>query len=132
MIKWQESYSVGVYLLDEQHKELFGFCNDLEEILRDGDCSKEFLQYGLKFLEKYVKMHFGQEENCMHQYECPMAKNNKLAHQKFIQAYKTYEKRIAQGDDYYKILRQLHRFLEKWLVEHICKIDTHLKPCVYQ
>ena len=131
MIKWQESYSVGVYLLDEQHKELFGFCNDLEEILRDGDVSKEFLEDGLKFLEKYVKAHFGQEETCMHQYACPVYKKNKLAHQQFIKAYVNFEKKIHEEADGMRTLRQLHTFLEKWLLEHICKIDTHLKSCVY-
>ena len=132
MIKWQESYSVGVYLLDQQHKELFSYCNDLEDVLRNGDVSKDFLLQGLKFLEKYVANHFGQEETCMHQYECPMAKKNKIAHQKFIQAYKNFEKKISEQEDGYRVLRQLHTFLESWLVEHICNIDTHLKSCVYE
>ena len=132
MIKWQESYSVGVYLLDQQHKELFGFCNDLEDILRDGDVPKGFLEDGLKFLEKYVQAHFGQEETCMHQYACPIAWKNKVAHQKFIQAYRTFSKKIQKDADSYRTLRQLHIFLEKWLVDHICHIDTHLKACVYR
>jgi hemerythrin len=131
MIKWQADYSVGIYMLDEQHKELFSFCNDIEEILRDGGYSKEFLGQGIKFLEKYVVKHFGQEETCMHQYACPVAKKNKTAHQKFIQAYKTFEKQINDGNDPYRTLKRFHRFLETWLVEHICKIDTQLKPCTY-
>ena len=132
MIKWQESFSTGVYLLDEQHRDLFGYCNDLEDILREGDVSKEFLEQGLKFLEKYVIHHFGQEETCMHQYVCPMAKKNKLAHHRFIQAYKTFEKEISQNADSYRTLRKLHTFLENWLLEHIGNMDTHLKACVYQ
>jgi len=132
MIKWQDAYSTGVYLLDEQHKELFGYCNDLEDILREGDVSREFLEQGLKFLEKYVVNHFGQEENCMHQYECPIAKKNKNAHQKFIQSYKKMEKEIAEGADPYRTLRKIHTFLEGWLKMHICNLDTHLKTCVYQ
>ena len=132
MIKWQESYSVGVYVLDEQHRELFNYCNDLEKILKDREVPKDTVEQGLKFLEKYVTSHFGQEEKCMHQYACPMGKKNKLAHQKFIEAYKTFEKKFSQEKDHYQILRQLHDFLETWLVEHICKIDTRLKTCVYE
>jgi len=131
MIKWNEKFATGVYILDEQHKELFRYSNDLEGILKEGDVSSEMIQAGLKFLEKYVLNHFGQEENCMHQYHCPIAGKNKVAHQKFIKAYRLFEKRISQGEDAYRTLRHLHTFLEKWLVEHICKIDTHLKPCVY-
>ena len=132
MIKWQESYSVGVYVLDEQHRELFNYCNDLEKILRERDVPQDMLEEGLKFLEKYVANHFGHEEKCMHQYACPVGKKNKIAHQKFIQAYKMFEKRIIQGGDSYYILKQLHIFLETWLVEHICKIDTQLKTCIYE
>ena len=131
MIKWQETYSTGVYLLDEQHKELFGYCNDLEGILQEGDVSPDMIKGGLKFLERYVTMHFGQEEACMHQNVCPISGKNKIAHQKFIQAYKLFEKRLSQGEDSYRILRRVHVFLEKWLVDHICRIDTKLKPCVH-
>ena len=132
MIKWQESYSTGITKLDNQHKNLFQYCNDLELGIKAGDISKSVLELALRFLERYALGHFGQEETCMHQYTCPMSKKNKIAHQKFIQAYKTFEKKIAQGTDSYRTLRHLHTFLEKWLVEHICKIDTHLKACVYQ
>ena len=132
MIKWQEAYSTGIKQLDQQHQELFVYSNDLEGILQDEDVSKEKLEMGLEYLEQYAAKHFGQEENCMHQYACPIAGNNKQAHQKFIEAYKSFEIRINREEDIFSILRELHVFLEQWLVEHICKIDVRLKPCVHE
>ena len=77
MIKWQEAYCVGVAELDEQHKDLFQYCNDLNGILQDRDVSKQMLASGLEFLGKYVTGHFSLEEICMHQYACPIEKNER-------------------------------------------------------
>ena len=132
MIKWQEAYSVGVDELDAQHKDLFTFSNDLDGILQDRDVSKEMLGGALAFMGKYVSNHFGKEEACMNRFACPIAANNKLAHDQFIQAYRVFEKQIGQQEDGYGLLKELHAFLERWLVDHICTIDTQLKPCVHQ
>jgi hemerythrin len=131
MIKWQESYSTGIKKLDDQHKSLFDFCNDLEGIIQDGGVSKDILTASLRFLEQYVKVHFGQEETCMFKYACPVADKNKKAHEKFIQAYKDFQSQINEKGDTDGILEKLHHFLEAWLVDHICKIDTQLKSCVH-
>ena len=130
MIKWKESYSTGVAKLDEQHKSLFKYCNDLEDVLNVQGASKQSLERALNFLEKYAKGHFGQEETCMHKCACPAAEKNKLAHQKFIETYKIFQKKISEDGDYQSTLKELHRFLENWLTDHICKIDTQLKKYV--
>jgi hemerythrin len=131
MIKWQESYSTGIEKLDEQHKNLFQYCNDLELGIESGDISKSVLELALRFLERYALGHFGQEETCMHKYACPMAKTNHRAHQEFIEKYTFYQTKIKESDDFEVMLKELHRFLESWLKSHICAIDTKLKECVH-
>jgi len=130
MIEWRESYSTGFFNLDEQHKHLFEYCNDLEKGLNRGSASGQMMERALMFLGNYVKYHFGQEETCMHKHECPISNKNKLAHEKFIQAFKTFQRTISEDGDNEGILRGLHHFLESWLVEHICKIDVQIKQCV--
>jgi len=130
MIEWRETYSVGIEKLDEQHRNLFQYSNDLESGIKNGAVSKQTLEGALKFLGSYVKGHFSQEEACMFKYACPMAKQNSMAHQKFIEAYKNFQDIIIKDDDHEGTLKQLHHFLETWLVDHICKIDVQLKPCV--
>jgi hemerythrin len=132
MIKWEESYSTGVEKLDNQHKSLFQFCNDIEGIINDGGISKEFMVSALKYLDQYVKVHFGQEETCMHKHACPIAGTNKIAHEKFIEAFHKFQSRLNEKGDTDGCLEELHHFLETWLVEHICKIDTKLKACVHK
>jgi hemerythrin len=131
MIEWQDSYSTGIVRLDEQHKTLFLFCNDLEENLKNKTVTKDLLDIELRFLERYAIGHFGQEETCMHKYACPIAKTNKQAHEEFIKKYKDFQKRIISDDAAEEILKELHHFLENWLKNHICKIDSQLKSCVH-
>ena len=83
------------------------------------------------FLEQYVKAHFNQEEACMHKYLCPIATKNKDAHQKFILTFKAAQEKIKNEKTSNKALKELHCFLEKWIREHLCKIDVQLKPCVH-
>ena len=131
MIKWLESYSTGIDKLDEQHKNLFQYSNDLEDGIKSGDISKNTLELALTFLERYAIGHFGQEETCMYKYACPIAQTNVLAHQEFIETYKLYQMKVSKVDDYGNIHRELHHFLETWLRAHICTIDTKLKQCVH-
>ena len=132
MITWEEKYATGVAELDKQHKNLFKYTNDLEEYLQNNFGSKETTDQMMHFLDQCIKVHFSHEETCMFKHECPVASKNKDAHQKFIKKFRATEEKIkteeSSSDD---SLRELHHFLETWLVEHICKIDTQLKPCVH-
>ena len=130
MIQWDESYSTGVPKLDKQHQSLFQYANDLEAGVKRGDISKNTLELALKFLERYARSHFGQEEDCMNRYACPVAGANREAHQDFIRTYTVYQARLAQGQEPHSILTELHAFIENWLHDHICKIDTQMKGCV--
>jgi len=130
MIKWEDSYSTGVAELDKQHRNLFQYCNDLGDGIHSGDISQNVLVQALTFLEKYIEDHFGREETCMHKFACPIAEKNKFAHQKFIESYKNFQRMISENSDSGVILRELHFFLENWLIEHIGGIDVKLKPCV--
>ena len=131
MIIWEEKYATGVAELDKQHQQLFQYTNNLEEIIRDNALSKQTIERLLHFLEQYVKVHFNHEETCMFKHQCPIANKNKEAHQKFIEHYIKTEERVKTEGATDAILIDLHHFLETWLVEHICKIDTQLKPCVH-
>jgi len=134
MIKWKEEYSTGVAKLDQQHRSLFEYCNELEGTIKDGPIAVSTVELALRFLERYVKGHFGQEEACMHQHACPIADKNKFAHQQFIQMYESLQQKFINNKtneaNAKETLQVLHQFLEKWLIDHICQIETKLKPCV--
>ncbi len=131
MITWEPKYSTGIAELDKQHKNLFQYSNDLEECVKNNSFSKVTTDKMLRFLDQYIKVHFSHEESCMFKYHCPVATKNQDAHRKFIEQFKVTQAKIKDEDSYESALKELHHFLETWLADHICKIDTQLKPCVH-
>ena len=130
MIAWQDSYSTGVEELDKQHKRLFQYTNDLGKMIEDNAVSKNVLEAALLFLGKYAQVHFGREEICMFKHQCPVAASNKQTHEQFLQKFKAIETIVKADGGNESTVIELHRFLENWLIDHICTIDVQLKPCV--
>jgi len=46
----------------------------------------------LDFLQFYAKWHFGQEEDCMNKYKCPIADQNKKAHAGFLKKFDRFKR----------------------------------------
>ena len=130
MIEWKDAYSIGIPMLDEQHQKLFQFSNDLESIIQDGEVSENLMWESIQYLENYANMHFGKEEMCMFKYQCPIAEKNQEAHTRFIAFYNFLSERMKKEGITHRMAREFHWFIEQWLIEHICKIDVHLKDCV--
>ena len=61
---WHPSLSVGIELIDEQHKEWFKRAEDLFEAGKKGQ-AKEYIGELLGFLDQYTKKHFADEERYM-------------------------------------------------------------------
>jgi hemerythrin len=123
---WKDDYSTGVSDLDEQHKVLINNLNKFYEIVKRGEgaavVSKMF-----DFLETYAQKHFAFEEKWMAKVQCPVAEQNKLAHQRFIQAFLNLRQRFeAEGADE-DLLTTIHNTLETWLLNHISTIDVQLR-----
>jgi hemerythrin len=77
-----------------------------------------------------VQEHFGWEEACMHQHRCPVAEVNKRAHSRFIETFQAIRARFDQEGPSVDLLLQIKQELGDWLVNHIRRIDTGLRPCV--
>lgn len=66
----------------------------------------------------------------MEKYACPVAEGNKKAHDRFVEVLAGFQKRYAtvgfdRGD-----ARGLVDTIDKWLADHICRIDVRLKEYV--
>lgn len=129
MITWDETFATGEKTIDAQHKTLFKFINDLNDSIKEGKPA-ENLKDRIAFLMNYAKTHFGYEENCMHQYRCPVAQKNKDAHKDFVEYINNFEKKLDKDGYTPESVADLHFFIEFWLVQHIRGIDTKLRPCV--
>ena len=125
-LAWKEEYSSGEEQVDKQHKVLFGYLEKLEKNMESGVTERQ-LNSLLGNLGLYTRSHFCYEEICMRKLQCPVSEKNKEQHAKLLDAYVHYLHRFEVEGISDDLVQKLHDFLQSWLVNHILKIDTHLK-----
>jgi len=128
-LEWKDEYNTGEDQVDKQHKILFGYLADLEDHMESG-IDARYIGNLLDNVGLFTRSHFCYEEICMRRLKCPVAAKNKEQHGKLLDAYTHYRQRFeleGLSDD---LVQGLHDFLQSWLVNHILKIDTHMKACI--
>ena len=128
-MKWSIQYATGIPHLDEQHKWLFKLAENYRRLLETEGSVRLYSQW-LQVLETYARAHFGNEEGCMHRYQCPAAGANSEAHSEFLHALGSFKRRHAEVGCTDADAWQLVEFLEGWLASHIGTIDVQLRHCV--
>ncbi|MGC8778201.1 MAG: bacteriohemerythrin [Candidatus Caldatribacteriaceae bacterium] len=121
---WSNTFSIGVAVIDEQHKELFTRTNRLLEACQEGR-GKEAIRETLAFLEEYVKTHFTNEEKLMTQYSYPGFAAHKKLHQGFTEAFLKL-KEEAEKSVGVALVTQVNKTVVDWWVNHILKVDKEL------
>ena len=119
-VVWDKTVEVGEATIDNQHRLLYDAINRLGEAISKRD------EVGLidtaTFLERYVQEHFRYEEGCFERWECPLAAQNKDAHEKFVKAFLLIKERMNSGELWNAAL-DLHKLCADWLPNHIRRID---------
>ena len=80
---WNDSYSVGVAKLDQQHHNLLQIINKLTEMQTNGRFPKSFFK-SLNALVCYAEIHFSTEETYMHIRGYPQLGIQQQEHQDFV------------------------------------------------
>ena len=125
VVQWQNSYSVGVRPIDEQHMELINITNKLFSNYMSGQnkINAAFLNTIHEAVE-YTRYHFGTEEKVMERINYPHYANHKREHTNFIREV------LVKVDDFKtgKILAPLEfvYFLRDWVLHHIAVSDKRL------
>ena len=124
-IEWDDSLSVGVNLIDEQHKMLIQRLNDLARAIEMTQGEGGIVQT-LDFLIEYTDFHFSAEEKYMAEHDYPGLDYQKKQHEEF----KTSLKNLVDDYEYEGVTRALttsvNVFLLNWLVNHIKGVDHKL------
>jgi hemerythrin len=124
-MEWTQDLSVGVDLIDEQHKELIRRMNALFESMDANRAKAEVLKV-LEFLEKYVVTHFTDEENLQKRVQYPKYTVHRQMHQDFIKTIKEQKKEIENGGFTVMTKSLMGATLVTWLVSHISKEDKDI------
>lgn len=128
-MKWSEQYATGDGRIDDQHRMIFKMAEDFRAALDEGSGERVY-DVMLQSLDAYVRTHFGYEEKCMDQYACPVAEGNKKAHGRFVEVLAEFKRRYEIRGFERADARELVDTIDRWLVDHICRIDARLKEHV--
>jgi hemerythrin-like metal-binding protein len=129
LIEWDDSCSVGVKLIDEQHKILFAIINKLFAAMKDGQESS-LIGGILKELSDYVDFHFGEEERYFNEFGYGKKDEHIVLHKIYIDKIRSFLDSFAQDDKFvsFKVLD----FLEDWILGHIKIEDKKYSECFNQ
>lgn len=125
-IEWSPEYSVGIRVIDNDHRELFDLVNQLHEGLESHTASTSITQT-IDRLIRYVKEHFQREEGLMYEYGYPGLEAHRKKHNEFVwlvSAIRKIEIECPHRLDGHKLLS----FLSTWLKSHIMKTDRDYLP----
>ena len=119
-IHWDESLSVGIGSIDEQHKRLVTMINDLFSAVRTGQGRNRTSKI-LDDLVAYTKEHFGYEERLFTEHGYAETDQHKQAHKKLVDQVLDFHRRFKSGQA--DVDTDLLLFLKDWLINHIMKTD---------
>lgn len=119
-INWDDSYSVGVVLIDNQHKRLIQIINELHDAMGAGK-GKEILGKVLFELVQYVNTHFKTEEEYMVKYNYNEYESHRYEHEKLTDEVKRFHEDFKDGKAVLTI--EIMNFLRNWLMDHILVKD---------
>ena len=121
-VTWSDKYSVGIKLLDDQHKGLLDFVNDLfNHATGNADEEHAYFQGVIQQAKQYISEHFVTEEECMVATNFPGYVEHKMAHDKFKFAVVRSVNEFNAG----KILTlsNFANFLKDWISSHVDMMD---------
>ncbi len=82
MIEWDDKYSVGISIIDDEHKQLIGIINKAIAARQHSNNSEEIIEI-LNEMNKYALTHFADEEAYMVQFDYPDYEQHRKEHQGF-------------------------------------------------
>lgn len=117
---WEESYSVGSTIIDEQHKQLIKMLNNLYSSYTKGE-QAGIIIHTIINLSDYVAIHFRTEERYFDQTNYEHTKEHKKEHAAFIEQINVFKYKLEAEEA--KLTEEIMNFLKKWLNEHILISD---------
>ena len=113
-MEWDESYNIGIEVIDNQHRQILDYINILEEVRKTGDRGK--IKEVLEDLIDYTQSHFTFEENLLEQVHYQYLPSHRGIHALFVKRLHDYREKFDQG---VSVENDLYRLLSKWLINHI-------------
>ncbi|HOI30546.1 MAG TPA: bacteriohemerythrin [Melioribacteraceae bacterium] len=119
-ITWKESFSIGIRVIDDQHRRLIEIINDLYDAQRIG--TSQFIMNGvINRLEEYTIYHFKLEEEMQSLNLYPDFNKHIEEHQEFIGKLSEFKQDSIRNNLLLSI--KTIDYLKDWTINHILGSD---------
>jgi len=119
-IIWNEKFTTGIIIFDQQHKKIIDLINELIE-LRNSKLDHDYVNETLIKMTQYAIEHLQTEEKLMLEYDYPEYENHKLEHKEFRKKTISLSMEKTVYDE--TILNQILEYLTEWWKNHILYTD---------
>ena len=126
MVAWDDKFSFGISIIDEEHKKFIGILNKAI-IAKEHNNKPEEIKEVLKEMNNYALEHFTTEEAYMKKFKYPEYKSHKKEHHDFSMTTSAILKKVIKGD--YQIIKDTLLYLVGWLLNHIQVTDRKYIDC---
>ena len=123
---WEPSLSVGIDVIDNQHRRIVDYINILDVAIHRHDAAK--VGEVIEEMIDYTVTHFAFEEAMMEKAGYPFLDAHKVVHKGFARQIRQYQEQHNNGED---VARKLIGDLRIWLTNHIKKDDHDYAPAVH-
>ena len=122
-ICWSADLSVGVTLIDEQHKALIERLGDVAAAVQALEGEREIIRT-LGFLTDNTKFHFSAEEEHMAGAGYPALPEQQASHAKFTATLTELVRDFEEEGSTRLLAEAIETFLSRWLENHIRGMDS--------
>lgn len=126
-LEWRKEWSLGVEIIDSQHRQLATILNEIAELSLNVDESialeihSNKLHELLSLLHKKISEHFNDEEGLMIESDYPCRTEHIREHSMLRAELKQYIRDIEEGED--RINMETLGALKIWFIAHIMSSD---------
>ena len=126
LVNWSDNYSIGLNIIDQQHKKWIDFINSLYKAFKNEVSKEEMNEEILKLLD-YTDYHFGFEEKYLEDFNCNDEEAHKKTHEVFVTKIKNFQIQYTEGneDAVYKLIV----YVNNWVLHHIQEEDMAYVDC---
>lgn len=127
-LTWNTDYLLGIEVIDEQHRRLFAYFEDIDQAIEQGDSTKVIaVVHGLV---EYAISHNSFEESLMAAANYPRLAQHREVHETFKSRANKFVKRLHNNVDPFKVAEQVRVYIGLWLISHVKHDDKDYAPYV--
>lgn len=127
LFEWNDMFSVGVASIDQQHKKLIDYVNQLHDAMMEGKANDEVAPI-LDGLISYTATHFAHEEMYFDKFGYEETAEHKQLHQDLVAQVMDFKGKFDSGE--VTLSSDLMEFLKDWLMNHIMQEDKKYTDCL--